>query len=167
MRAATLGCPPCNLGTGVRRVRDAVALIKGECVGDAAGLTGDQEVVRIIHIDRKGWKCEEAAGEVGDQRATLATTAMFAHRQKADLEVGNVKNIPEPGGVRTKSVDSIADALDREFSGAVGDCDKTVLEGTVAGESREIWFHVVGGTAVNACLIGKGRGGPTGATGKR
>ena len=111
-----------------------MVLIKGEGVGDAAGSTGDQEVIRIIHINRKGWKCKEAAGEVGDQRATLTTTAMFAHRQESDLEVENVENVPEPGGVRTKSVDSVADAFDREFSGAVGNGDEAILEGTVAGE---------------------------------
>ena len=120
-----------------------MALIKGEGVGDAARLTGDQKIVRIIHINCEGWKCKETAGEVGDQRATLTTTAMFAHRQEADLEVGNVENIPEPGGVRTKAVDSIADALDREFSGAVCDGDETILEGTVAGECRKIGFHVI------------------------
>ena len=77
---------------------------------------------------------------------------MFADQQKTDLEVQDMKNIPEVGGVGTKAIDGIANSFDRKFGGAICNGDKTVLKGTVASEGQKIGLHVIRGAAVYARL---------------
>ena len=108
-----------------------------------------QEVIGIVHINREWQEGEEATREIGNQWTTLTATAMFADQQKMDMDVWNMKNIPEVGGVGTKMIDGITNSFDGKLGGAICDGDKTVLEGTVASESQKIGLHVIRGPAVD------------------